>query len=100
MGLFSIHSAMYRKLRDCIMYNATQCVTETVANGHPQVDFHTNRKRVCDFLLVIIRNLGPIFCTVDVAYRLIALRMLRVSLKQMPMCKYLPAFDVGGGRRS
>jgi len=36
---------------------------QTVRNGRPKsskvVDFGTNRKRVCDFLLVINGNLGP-----------------------------------------
>jgi len=33
----------------------------TVVQGHPKVnDFGTNRKHMCDFLLVINSNFGPI----------------------------------------
>jgi len=36
--------------------------------GHSKViDFGTNRKGVCDFLLVINSNLGPIFPRSDIA---------------------------------
>jgi len=43
------------------MYFETQCVM--ALQGHPRSlinDFGINRKRVCDFLLVINSNLGPI----------------------------------------
>ena len=40
----------------------TDCVM--ALQGHPKVvDFGTNRKRVCDFVLVINSNLGPILIT-------------------------------------
>jgi len=32
----------------------------TAVHGHPRYDFGTNRKRICDFLLVINSNFGPI----------------------------------------
>jgi len=41
------------------MHFETQCVL--AVQGHTKVvDFGTNRKRVCDFVLVINSNLGPI----------------------------------------
>ena len=44
------------------IFSATECVL--VVQGHSRLskvdDFGTNRKRVCDFLLVINSNFGPI----------------------------------------
>jgi len=49
------------------MYFETEC--EMVVQGSPRViDFGTNRKNVCNFLLVINSNLGPILpCFRDIA---------------------------------
>jgi len=44
------------------IFSATECALVVQIHSRPSKvdDFGTNRKRVCDFLLVIISNFGPI----------------------------------------
>jgi len=60
MGLSSIHICAVGSKRH--IFSATECVL--TVQGHSRSlkvdDFGTNRKRVCDFLLVINSNFGPI----------------------------------------
>ena len=48
----------------CILKQSAKWLFEVI-QASKVIDFATNRKRVCDFLLVINSNLGPISCPVS-----------------------------------